>query len=115
MVRFPRLWSYDEGSTSPTPVPLSLPSHVRANIEKNVVAFSGIYFVLFFSSLKVLLNERKTISSATQLLTIAGVLGILITWVSISHVNTLLSGDGSHWAISLHSFPDSMSSRTRSE
>jgi hypothetical protein len=65
-----------------------------------VVAFSGIYFVLFFSSIKVLLDKRKTISGTAPLLAVAGVFGILITWVSISYVNTLLSEHGSHWAIS---------------
>jgi hypothetical protein len=49
-----------------------------------VVAFSGIYLVLFGSSIKVLLNKRKAISGTTPLLAVAGVLCILITWVSIS-------------------------------
>lgn len=40
--------------------------------------------MLFGSSIKVLLNKRKTISGTTPLLAVAGVLGILITWVSIS-------------------------------
>lgn len=39
----------------------------------------------FGLSIKVLLNKRKAISGTTTLLAIAGVLGILITWVSISH------------------------------
>jgi len=46
--------------------------------------FYGIYFVLFFSSFKVLLNKRKTISGTTPLLAVAGVLGILITWHMIT-------------------------------
>jgi hypothetical protein len=61
--------------------------------------------VLFGSSIKVLLNKRKTISGTTPLLAVAGVLGILITWVSISHANTLPSGDGSHRAIFPPPFP----------
>lgn len=44
----------------------------------------GIYFVLFCSSIKVLLDKRKTISGTTPLLAVAGVFGILITW----HVTT---------------------------
>ena len=40
----------------------------------------GIYFVLFCSSLKLLLNKR-TVSGVTPLLAFAGVLGALITWV----------------------------------
>jgi len=61
--------------------------------------------VLFGSSIKVLLNKRKTISGTTPLLAVAGVLGILITWVSVSHANTLLSGDGSHRVIFPPPFP----------
>jgi hypothetical protein len=44
---------------------------------------TGIYFVLFGSSVKVLLNKRKTISSAGTLLALAGVFGALITWVGV--------------------------------
>jgi hypothetical protein len=84
--------------------------------KKNVVAFSGLYFVLFFSSIKVLLHKRKTIAGTTPLLALAGVFGVLITWVSVSRANdTLLSGDGSHSAIFSHPFPDSTSSQTGSE
>jgi hypothetical protein len=46
--------------------------------------FAGIYVVLFASSLKVLLNKRKTNPGTTPLLALAGVFGALITWVSIS-------------------------------
>jgi hypothetical protein len=42
--------------------------------------FFGIYFVLFASSVKMLLNKRNTISGTTPLLALAGVFGILITW-----------------------------------
>ena len=38
--------------------------------------------MLFCSSLKLLLNKRKTVSSVTPLLAFAGVLAALITWVS---------------------------------
>jgi len=58
-------------------IDFSLSELVAISVES---FFYGIYFVLFFSSVKVLLNKRKTISSATQLLAVAGVLGILITW-----------------------------------
>jgi len=40
----------------------------------------GIYFALFGSSVKVLLNKRKTISTSTTLLALAGVFSLLITW-----------------------------------
>ena len=71
--------------------------------------------MLFFSSIRVLLNKRKTIEGTTPLLAVAGVLGVLITWVSISHANdTLVSGDGSHRAIFSHPFPDSTSSQMES-
>jgi len=42
--------------------------------------FYGIYFALFCTSIRVLLNKRKTISGAVTLLSLAGVLGALITW-----------------------------------
>jgi hypothetical protein len=42
---------------------------------------TGIYFALFGSSVKVLYNKRKTISSALPLLGLASVFAILITWV----------------------------------
>jgi hypothetical protein len=45
---------------------------------------TGIYFVLFSSSVKVLLTKRKTISAACTLLALAGLFGVLITWVSLS-------------------------------
>ena len=45
---------------------------------------AGIYFTLFGSSIKVLLHKRKTISGAVPLLVLAGVLGVLITWVSMT-------------------------------
>jgi hypothetical protein len=53
---------------------------------------AGIYFVLFCSSLKLLLNKRKTVSSVTPLLAFAGVLAALITWVS-SRCRHTTSGD----------------------
>jgi len=61
-------------------LPLSTPPpRVRAKTQKNV---AGIYFVLFGSSVRTLLKKRKTISGTTPLLALAGVFGILITWVS---------------------------------
>ena len=50
-------------------------------------AFAGIYFVLFCSSFKLLLNKR-TISGVTPLLAFASVLGALITWVSNRRIYT---------------------------
>jgi hypothetical protein len=44
---------------------------------------TGIYFVLFTSSVKVLLTKRKTISAACTLLALAGVFGVLISWVGL--------------------------------
>lgn len=44
----------------------------------------GIYFALFGSSVKVLLNKRKTISGALPLLGLAGVFAALITWHMIT-------------------------------
>ena len=55
---------------------LTYPTHHAARFV------AGIYFVLFCSSLKLLLNKRKTVSSVTPLLAFAGVLAALITWVS---------------------------------
>ena len=78
----------------PHPVPTY--HHFRPMRANAVVAFSGIYVVLFGSSIKVLLNKRKAISGTTPLLALAGVLVALITWVSISHPDTLLLGVGSH-------------------
>ncbi|KAI9436015.1 hypothetical protein H4582DRAFT_1958494 [Lactarius indigo] len=40
----------------------------------------GIYFALFGSSVKVLLNKRKSISGAMLLLGLVGVFSVLITW-----------------------------------
>jgi hypothetical protein len=40
----------------------------------------GIYFALFGSSVKLLLNKRKTITGAGTLLALAGVFVVLITW-----------------------------------
>jgi xanthosine utilization system XapX-like protein len=77
----------------------------RAKTKKTGVVFLGIYFVLFGSSIKVLLSKRKAISGTTPLLAITGVLGILITWVSISYTDPLLSGDDSHWAVFPPPFP----------
>jgi len=62
-------------------IDFSLSELVALSVES---FFYGIYFVLFFSSFKVLLNKRKTISGATPLLAVAGVLGILITWHMIT-------------------------------
>ena len=67
-----------------TTLPLGLHARTKTEKKKILVAFSGIYCVLFCSSIKVLLNKRKTISGTTPLLAVGGVLGILITWVSIS-------------------------------
>ncbi len=41
----------------------------------------GIYVALFASSVKILLNKRKSISGAGTLLALAGVFFVLITWV----------------------------------
>lgn len=76
MVRFPRCINLH-------PVPTHY--HFRPMRANTVIAFSGIYVVLFGSSIKVLLNKRKAISGTTPLLALAGVLVALITWVSISH------------------------------
>jgi hypothetical protein len=42
---------------------------------------AGIYFVLFALAVKVLLSKRKAIPSAGTLLALAGVFGVLISWV----------------------------------
>jgi len=58
-------------------IDFSLSELVALSVES---LFYGIYFVLFCSSIKMLLNKRKTIEGTTPLLAIAGVLGVLITW-----------------------------------
>jgi len=52
--------------------------------------FYGIYFVLFGSSVKVLLHKRKAISAAGTLLALAGVFGLLITWHMLTDVVRLV-------------------------
>ena len=51
-------------------------------LKKKTLYVIGIYFALFCTSFKVLLNKRKAISGATTLLSLAGVFGVLISWVS---------------------------------
>jgi len=58
-------------------IDFSLSELVALSVES---FFYGIYFVLFGSAVKVLLNKRKSISGTTPLLALAGVLGVLITW-----------------------------------
>jgi len=50
----------------------------------------GIYFALFGSSVKVLFNKRKTISSALPLLGLASVFAILITWHILTDATRLV-------------------------
>jgi len=65
------------------PPPSSLPlTPVLKNIFFFFLTFAGIYFALFCTSIRVLLNKRKSVSGAVTLLALAGVLGALITWVS---------------------------------
>jgi hypothetical protein len=52
--------------------------------KKLFFVIAGIYFTLFGSSIKVLLHKRKTISGTVPLLALAGILGVLITWVSMT-------------------------------
>src|SRR6266851_10412101 len=66
----------------PPPTVLIHPTAARSKNFFFVIA--GIYFTLFGSSIKVLLHKRKTISGAVPLLVLAGVLGVLITWVSMT-------------------------------
>jgi hypothetical protein len=58
-------------------IDFSLSELVALSVES---FFYGIYFVLFASSVKLLLNKRNSISGTTPLLALAGILGALITW-----------------------------------
>ena len=64
-------------SLPPPPLPTCGPV-----LKKKTPYVAGIYFALFCTSFKVLLNKRKAISGATTLLSLAGVFGVLISWVS---------------------------------
>jgi len=61
------------------PFPQSIPPPTAR--AKTSTSFLGIYFTLFGSSIRVLLNKRKTISGTASLLALAGTFGVLITWV----------------------------------
>lgn len=65
------------------PLPHRYPSS-PSSANRYVSFITGIYFVLFGSSLKVLLTKRKTISAACTLIALAGIFGVLISWVSLS-------------------------------
>ncbi|KAI9454177.1 hypothetical protein F5148DRAFT_445145 [Russula earlei] len=58
-------------------ISFSLSELVALSVES---FFFGIYFTLFWSSLKVLYSKRKAIPGTGPLLALAGILGILITW-----------------------------------
>ncbi|KAI0298788.1 hypothetical protein B0F90DRAFT_1731090 [Multifurca ochricompacta] len=58
-------------------ISFSLSELVALSVES---FFFGIYFTLFGSTVKVLLNKRKTIPGAVSLLGLAGLFGVLISW-----------------------------------